>query len=164
MKNFFKVGNNKIGYIGDDFQENFGDMEVVIPKKLNLKTKILKRNMTDKEILSEFKPKESNLGELAYAIENDLLDTKNYNANIFYIRDKNNILWAVRAAWNSGSGCWRVFAYSVEYPYEWDAGYQILSSDFDFKTSETMTLGEFDTVNIIEIEWKGNRYRLIENI
>ncbi|MEX2405065.1 MAG: hypothetical protein WD579_00515 [Candidatus Paceibacterota bacterium] len=59
--------------------------------------------------------------------DGDLL-TNGY-ANIFYIRDSQGVLWAVRALWFSGRRGWYVEAYSIEYPSRWDGGYQVFSRD-----------------------------------
>lgn len=166
-KTYFQESKNNIGYVGSNFKEHFMDMEFTIPKKLALKTRKLERDMTDKEILNEFKPHESNLGELAYALENNLLDKENYNSNIFYIKDKKGVLWAVRAHWNSDYRAWYVDAYSVEFPLEWLAGSQVISCDcgiFDsLKPNDPLKLGNSEPVKITEIEYLGNRYRLVEN-
>ena len=50
-------------------------------------------------------------------------------ANIAYIRDKHDKLWAVRALWPSYYRYWDVRAHSVVHPYEWGAGDQVLSSE-----------------------------------
>ena len=122
MKNkFFIVGKNKIGYIGANFQTHFGEMEVKIPKKSELEAKTLKKSMTDQEILKEFQPIEVTLGEFAWALKNEKKTLKNSYANIFYIRDKNNILWAVCVGWSDFDRCWLVGANSVDDPRRWDA-------------------------------------------
>ncbi len=162
-KDYFKVGKNNIGYVGDNFKNNFLDMDFEIPEKLELKTKILERNMNDREILEEFKPKESNLGELVYGLKSEVL-LKNGYANIFYIRDKNDVLWAVSAYWRSGGRCWSLGAYSVGDPRDWRAGDQVVSRDwnFEFKTSDTLTLSNSEPVKVLELEYKGYKYRIIE--
>lgn len=127
---FFKVGKNNIGYVSDKFQELFGDTEFEIPKKLELQHKVLEKPMLDKEILEKWRPQESNLGELAWAIENSANLLKNSYANIFYISDKNNTLWAVDAYWDPDYGGWSVNVYSVASLVEWDAGHRVLSQVF----------------------------------
>ncbi len=47
-------------------------------------------------------------------------------ANIFYIHDADDTLWAVSADW-SGNGGWSVGAASVENPFRWRGGGQVLS-------------------------------------
>jgi hypothetical protein len=130
MKNYFTVGKHNIGYVGDDFKEHFGSMEFTIPKKLKLQTRTLERSMSDKEVLVELRPKESNLGELAWALKNDKNMLKNGYANIFYIRDEGNTLWVVYAYWLSDYREWFVLALSVENPFAWSADYQVLSQVF----------------------------------
>ncbi len=48
-------------------------------------------------------------------------------SNIFYIRDRNNKLWAVDCGWNAGSRCWRVRAFPVTVPSTWDADNRVVS-------------------------------------
>ena len=128
MTNYFQVGKNKILYVGDSFKKHFCSIDVKIPKKLKLKSKILEKWMLDQDILNHLKPKESNLGELAWALKNESRMLKNGYANIFYVRDKKNTLWAVNAGWSSDG--WSVYAYSVTDPYGWDDGSQVFSQVF----------------------------------
>ena len=136
-QDYFKEGSNTIGCVGDNFKKHFYGMEFTIPKKLSLKTKILERNMLDKDILSEFKPQESNLGELSYALQNDSILLKNGYANIFYIRDKNKVLWVLNFYWRSDRRVWDVGADPPDYPNRWPAVSQVLSCDFgNFETKK----------------------------
>lgn len=137
-------------FLGDNFKKYFGDIEFKIPKRLKLQSRILERSMLDREILDEFKPQESNLGELAWAIQNSQKANlvENGYANIFYIRDKNNTLWAVVALWYVGDG-WYFEAYSVEDPGRWDEGCQVLSQAF----------GKLESGNLKPLE---NRVRELE--
>lgn len=48
-------------------------------------------------------------------------------ANIFYIKDKGGVAWAVDAHWNSGVGGWGVDVGSVSGPGEWSDGRQVVS-------------------------------------
>jgi len=160
MNTFFREGKNDIGWMGSNFKEHFSEMEVVLPKEATFTIKKLERGMTDKEILAELKPNECTLGDLAYAMKNDLLDKENYNANIFYIRDKSNTLWAVDAYWLSVLRYWLVLAASVADPRDWRAGYQVVSRD-------SLKLGDSDsseplTLCISEITLNGKRYKLTE--
>lgn len=125
-----KLNNYNIKYIGNNFTKHFCNMEFEIPKKLKLEYKVLDKTMSDKVILEKFSPKEVNLGEFIWALENCKDMLKNSYANIFYIRDKNNTLWAVNAGWNSVYRGWYVSAYSVEDPDGWNAGVQVLSRKF----------------------------------
>ena len=150
MKNFFTVGQNKIGYISQKFKDNFSGMEVKMPKKLKLEHKVLEKPMIDKDILREWKPKEATLGELAWAMKNpekaEML-MSGY-ANIFYIRDKINTLWAVRAYW--GGDGWVVSVYSVADRGAWPAGSQVLSQVFGFGTLGDSELGLLERVKELE--------------
>ena len=58
--------------------------------------------------------------------ESGVLLTNGY-ATIFYIKDANGKLWAVRVYWRSYYGEWCVGADSVAYPDEWHGGYRVFS-------------------------------------
>lgn len=156
-KDYFQPNKNNISYVGSQFLEVFGKMEFKIPKKLELQAKILERSMTDKEILAEFKPKESTLGELTWAMKNEKKMLKNGYANIFYIRDNKGTLWAVHARWYVGRGGWGVFAASVARPSRWGRGCRVVSQTFSvFDPLDSWNLdGE-----IMEI--RGKKYKLSE--
>lgn len=150
---FFKEGKNNIGWIGLNFQENFGNSSFTIPQELKLESRKLERAMLDKEILDEFKPEESTLGELAYAIKNDLLVKDGYS-NIFYIKDDKGVLWAVRARWGDVGRAWVVEAYSVEDPVRWISGRHALSRKFGSRS-----LGNSELPDVLEIN--GVKYKRI---
>jgi hypothetical protein len=116
-----------ISYFGDNFKEWFGKMEVK-PSKVKLKTITLERDMLDKEILSELKPKEITLGDLF----SNLKTADKMEWYIAYIRDKDGVLRAVVVFWDVDG--WFVRAYSVGYPGGWFAGYRVFSCDFDTLT------------------------------
>lgn len=156
-EDFFKLGKNSIGYIGSNFLENFGGMEFTVPKKCKLQAKKLEKDMTGQQVLDEFKPKESNLGEIAYALKSDLL-SKNGYSNLFYIKDAKGVAWLVDFYWRSARGYWRANAYPLDYSYLWDAAYQVLSRDFN---SETKTLDPLK-LELSEIMINGVTYKLIK--
>lgn len=143
MKQFFTQGKNKIVWIGSNFQEWFGGVKAK-PKKVKLFTKILPRSMNDQEILSEFKPQECSLDDVAYAMENSKKMLRNSYANIFYIKDQNGVLRAVYAYWDDDG--WGVFAIPVGHPGRWFRGSQVFSRnsfetlDKTLRPSETLTL------------------------
>ena len=129
-------GNYNIVWTGNNFDGIFGNVSV-IPKKCKIATKILKRRMNDKEILSTLKPKETSLDEFAYVLKNRKgLLTSGY-VNIFYIRDAARTLWAVSARWRVDG--WRVGAGSVVHPDEWSGGSQVIACDF-FGSSEPLKI------------------------
>jgi hypothetical protein len=81
----------------------------------------------------------------------------NCNANIFYIRDVDNQLWAVGCRWRAGYG-WDVEALPLAYPYAWRAGARVFSRDSDSQSLEIakpQTLRYFDTL-IPKIELAGS--------
>ena len=130
-----QINKNNIKYLGDKFKAHFS-YDFTVPKKLKLTHKVLEKSMLDKEILEEFKPKESTLGEFAWALKNEKAMLKNGWSNIFYIRDKDNNLWAVRACWNDFGGGWLVDAASVSGPVEWLAGRQVVSQRFNVSSDK----------------------------
>ena len=143
---------NNIKYIGDNFKTHFS-YGFKVPKKLKLEHKILDKNMLDKEILEQWKPQESTLGELVWALENYEAILKNGNANIFYIRDKDLRLWAVSAGWGSVHGGWSVYAISVGYPGPWSAGSQVVSRKFSSSVLGPLDSGDLES-RIKELEDK----------
>ena len=132
-------GNFNISYIGSNFEDNFGNIEVK-PKKIELIFKTLGKDMLDKEILEEFKPEEITLDELAYVIKNNLLDKNGYF--ICYVRDTTGVLWAVECRWNVDG--WVVGADSVEDPGRWDADNRVFSRNF----SGTKKLESFESLTL----------------
>lgn len=132
----FIVGKNNIAYVWSDFADHFNHMEFE-KTETKLVSKVLKKSMTDKAILSELNPAECTLGDLLYALNNEVGMLKNGYANIFYIRDADNTLWAVFVVWD-GDG-WHVNADSVGSPYEWDADYRVFGRGFsDSMSFETL--------------------------
>ena len=125
-----------IGWTGENFKEHFlGKVEENITDA-TLAIHRLEQSALDAPIRKEL-GSERGVTTLAYffnLIKKQSNGQKghllvNGYANIAYIRDKKNTLWAVRARWLSFYGYWLVDAYSVENPLEWLAGYQILSRD-----------------------------------
>ena len=125
----FKIGENSIVYLGDNFKEWFGGMPV--KGGIKLVSKKLPRSMTDKEILDELKPEEVSLGDVYH-----ILKTLNYDIwAIFYVKDKDNVLRAVRVYWRGGG--WHVRAYPTGNTIEWRDGDQVFSRNFDSKSFES---------------------------
>ena len=120
-------------YQSENFKKYFGDMEYPNEDPRGLFSKKLERNMLDKEILGELKPTEVSLVD----VYNHLKTASHDEWMIFYCRDKDNVLWAVRAYWY-GDG-WYLYAYSIEDPNPWNAGSQVCSrNSFDTLSLETL--------------------------
>lgn len=132
-----ELNKNNIKYLGSDFQGHFSDTEFKVPKKLKLQHKVLNKYTLDEEILKEFKPQESTLGELIWALNNYKGLIKNGWPNIFYIRDKDNVLWAVGASWGSFLGGWSLSACSVTRRVGWDEGDQVVSQNFNVSSNKS---------------------------
>jgi hypothetical protein len=127
------VDGVKIYWIGGNFKINFdGKTEKdIAPAILHIHK--LKKNSVDRPIrnnvgadneetaLSQFWEllKKQGQGQAGALLVNGW-------ANIFYIRDQNGTLWAVRAFWYSGGG-WYVEAASVTSPVKWSADRQVVS-------------------------------------
>lgn len=104
------------------FTEWFGDMEFNDASKSSTLFSIkLPRIMSDQEIMAELKPTELTLGEVYYALET--ADRSGWT--LFYVKDKDGVLRAVRVFWR-GDG-WGVRARSVEDPDGWYDGFQVFS-------------------------------------
>ncbi|MFH1769701.1 MAG: hypothetical protein ABH833_03500 [Parcubacteria group bacterium] len=57
--------------------------------------------------------------------EGDLLTDG--RANIFYVRDAENMVWAVSAGWHSVSRKWYLNANPIDYPRSWCVGHHVIS-------------------------------------
>ena len=150
MKQKLQVGKFNIGWMSENFKQVFGDVKVS-PKKCNLIVKVLKKPMTDKQILSDWKPENVTLDEVLWTLNHKEGLKGEYN--IFYVKDSTEILWAVDAYWYGGAR--NLDANSVEYPFEWVAGSQVFSRKYSgLENSDSCNLdGE-----IIKI--KGLKYKL----
>ena len=127
-----KKAKVRISHLGDNFKENFlGKIEEPFVGS-TLRYGKLKKDSVDRPIIAELggEKAETSLAEMFTLMEqrpngeDGALLTNGY-ANIFYIRDKKGVLWAVDCRWHDVG--WRVVADSVDYPYEWRGGYQVFS-------------------------------------
>ena len=155
---YFVVGKNNISYVWTDFLTHFGEMEVR-PKKCSYQFKKLEKSMNDKTILAELKPEEVTLSDFAYILQQrDLLKTG--YANIFYIRDSKNILWAVHTDWDDDG--WDVSAYSIDDPSGWSAVFRVFGRRFlDSETLKPKTLSSFDPLEF-KFSYGGKNYNIVE--
>ena len=130
---FFTTSNKsvKIVYLGNTFKSNFLEkIELDIPSA-DIKIHDLLKDSLDPRIISELGQNyETSLYDIVELLKlqpnggRGLLLT-NGCANVFYIRDKNNGLWAVSLRWYGGG--WRFEADSVGDAYSWGVGSQIVS-------------------------------------
>ena len=138
-RDHFKVDTGKkavvkIAWMGSNFENNFlGKTEEAVDET-ELAIRKLKKDLLDKEIRPELgSDKEEITLSQFYALlakqgggqQGELL--VNGYANIAYIRDQNDKLWAVHARWYSDGGGWYVSARSVTYPRRWYAGRRVVS-------------------------------------
>ncbi len=126
----------KISYLGDNFTAWFladrGKIEEPLPKQM-LRYHRLRQSSLDAPIIAELdgeEKAETTLSELFSLMKKqkngqDGVLLVNGWWNIFYVRDTQGVLRAVRVHW--GVGGWGVRAGSVEYPHSWFAGYQVFS-------------------------------------
>ena len=136
----------KISYLGDNFRSWFltglGKIEDVQATP-ELTSFVLETSMLDKDIIAKIG--DETKAETSLTEVYDLM-TKQPNgedgtllnngwANIFYIKDQNGVLRAVRVRWR-GDG-WYVDALSVESPGAWDDGLQVFSRNSVLTSSET---------------------------
>lgn len=121
----------KISYLGNNFKEWFFGQIVAPRAAYAMKSAILKKSSLDEPIIKELgQTAETDLAAIFELMvrqsdgqEGDLL-TNGY-ANIFYIRDAKGVLRAVGAHWCYDG--WYVGADPVSDPYEWFAGFSVLS-------------------------------------
>ncbi|TRZ64267.1 MAG: hypothetical protein D4Q79_01870 [Spirochaetia bacterium] len=121
----------KISYLGDNFQEWFLGKIEESAAETTLRYAELVESSIDKPILSELGDTAETTLSAVYALmerqqnrEDGALLTNGY-ANIFYVRDVNGELRAVRVYWRGGG--WGVRAGSVGRPTTWDDGYRVFS-------------------------------------
>ncbi|MBI4136099.1 MAG: hypothetical protein HY481_00900 [Candidatus Vogelbacteria bacterium] len=134
----------KISYLGDNFTEWFlsGDGKTEDPTRLpdgqvteqTLCYHTLRQSSVDGPIIAELggaEKAETTLSELFFLMkkqgngEDDILLSNGW-ANIFYVRDFNDLLLrAVIVFWNDVG--WFVYANSVENPFGWHDGYRVFS-------------------------------------
>ena len=131
-RDHFKLGEPKgvkIGYLGDDFKSHFlKKMEENVPEA-QLKSYKLEQSSLDPPIITALGDKHETY--LSYVWEFLKVQPKgepgsllnNGYANIFYIRDTDNILWVVSV--RCGSGSWDVSAYSVDDSDRWYGDRQV---------------------------------------
>lgn len=132
----FKVGvvkGVKIGWLGENFQNNFLSKVERKVKVATLKSYELLQSSLDGPIIEALGPDhETTLAHLWQLLvkqpngESGTLLTNGY-WNIFYIKDAKGKFWAVGAYWYAYYGGWCVDANSVEYPDRWRAGRRVVS-------------------------------------
>ena len=129
------VQTANVGWMGDNFRRVFLNFVEENMSDATLAVSRIERNSLDAPILTELGDKaETKLAYLFQLMEKQsrgeegMLLVNGY-ANIVYVEDEDNTVWAVHAHWYSDYGCWYVDAYSVGDPSEWGAGYQVLSRD-----------------------------------
>ncbi len=123
---FYGFGNNFSTNFGTKVENDVGAETIAVHR--------LEQSARDPEIMVELGPEKRaiKLAQFYRAIEaqgqgqqKGLLRVDGY-ANIAYVEDVNGIIWAVFAYWFAGGG-WFVNAYSVDNPFPWDAGGQVLA-------------------------------------
>ncbi|MDD3531660.1 MAG: hypothetical protein PHV99_03680 [Candidatus Pacebacteria bacterium] len=132
----FRIGETdgvKIGWMGDCFKQNFlGKIENGVTAA-ELKTHKLEQDSLDAPIIEELgDAAETTLADLWELLEKQGVGQEgalliNGYANIFYIRDAHDELWAVHACWFADRGFWHVVACSITLPFRWRAGSQVVS-------------------------------------
>lgn len=137
-RDHFKVDTSakakvKIAFIWSGFQPFLEKTEEPVGET-TLAVRKLTKDLLDKEIRKELggEKEETTLSQFWAMLEKqghgqagELL-TNGY-ANIFYIRDAENTLWAVRAYWDADRGGWDVHARSVTRPPWWHAEDRVVS-------------------------------------
>lgn len=121
-----------VGYMNDNFKLFLNKIEEDVPNA-ELVISELKKASLDAPIMTELGSKKRIF--LAHFFE--LLEHQskgqagplltNGYAIVGYVQDDEGNFWAVDARWDSIYRCWCVYAYSVDSPAEWRAGYRVLS-------------------------------------
>ena len=145
-----KKGNYNISYTSSEFDNLFGATKTK-PKKIKPNFRTLEEEMTSQQILNKLKPQDITLDELAYLLNNNILDkNKGY---ICFIQITDTVLHAVYFYW-LGVG-WRLSANQVSIPRGWYGGDLILSSNF----LDTLELEHFNPLEL-EFTYKGSSYKI----
>ena len=97
----FKQGKNNIGFVSSSFISEFGNNE--IEKGSVIPFQILKKMMTDSEIIKELGVKECTLGDVLETLKSAPKEIKDGYWNIFYIKGHSRV---VSVYWFSSS--WHV--------------------------------------------------------
>jgi len=123
----------KISYLGGNFKSWFwGKVEDPFAGSV-LFGRQLKKNLVDDLIIAELgghEKAETTMAEI-YAMMEHQANGKTGDllisdwSNIFFVRDVNSTLRAVRVSWRDGG--WDVCAYSINYPIERNAGDRVFS-------------------------------------
>lgn len=124
-----------VGWMGDNFKKFFlGKVEESVGSDVIVVHR-LEKDSRDAPIMTELGDRvEIKLAQFFGLLEKQSKDEAgpllvNGYSNIAYITGSDGNLWAVGASWYSGNGYWIVGAYSVESPFGWRAGGQVLSRD-----------------------------------
>ena len=119
-------------WMSDKFQELFIDKVEEDVEAVNLCTRKLlrgSRDLTNEDgssgiIAGLGSREETKLYHLLQFLKNEAEKSERY---LFYIRDKDGVLWAVIARWSGGA--WNLIAYSVVFLDEWLAGHLVVSCE-----------------------------------
>lgn len=152
----FKVGKNKIAYVGSNFSEWFGEASLSKSGEV-LGIQILPRYMNDAEIQQELNVKECSLADVLKTLTSETLLT-NGNANIFYVKDINGVLRTVFVNWD-GDG-WVVDANALD-DYQWYVGRRVFSRNSSIPESlaDALEPGTFDPSTIkLTLDVAGVKY------
>lgn len=123
VKDVFKVGKCDIGWVSDKFLEKFGEME--FKKGTVLTSKKLARDMSDKEIKSEYGIQECSLGDILATMGTATDDMGDGYSNIFYVAG-----FAVYVRWSSDFQGWNVYVWKLG-GNQWIQGDRVFSSNFE---------------------------------
>lgn len=140
-KDEFVAGKNNIAWVDSDFKEHLYNLDFS-SSTFNLARRTLEKPMNDAEIFLSLKPQAVLLGDVLYALE--YLEHDGWY--LFYVNDRKGTLWAVDARWRAGDGGWYVNARSVEDPFRWFDGRQVLSRGFSDPLPSGETLSTFDSL------------------
>ena len=122
VKDEFIKNKNNIGYVDSDFTKEFGNDEIT--SRSVLKAQTLQRDMTDSDILREFKIEECTLGDVLETLKSATPDMKDGYSNIFYI--KGHPSRVVDVDWCAFDGGWDVYAWRRDYG-SWNEGERVFS-------------------------------------
>lgn len=151
----FAVGKNNISYISSAFKEHFHGISFE-ESTVELVSRKLPKSMTSKEIVEEWNPEPVTLGDILHVLPD--LDREEWY--VFYVKDVNGVLWAVRGGWYGGG--WGFDAYPLDSPGGWDGVRQFLSRRFSDTQKETLCNSDTLTLRVEKLEKILKHYNLTE--
>lgn len=139
-KEEFVIGKHGIGWVNTDFTKFFGDMEFEPTAMPTFRR--LEHNMTDAEIMAEYKAGLCTLGDVIRVLDSDEPKYKDGYFSIFYVKGLGGV-FAVYVFWGSDRGQWGVGVWRLD-DGTWGAGSRVVSPSVATQSLDASTLKPSD--------------------